>query len=131
MSEIDVGMGTLYDVNKQLNLNEKILTRTEIKKVLKEVKDYFRKHKDKYFMLLCKEKSDYTLFNFNNKNDISLQSAIKDLQECLENRGQIISIEPDGEYALEIWLKVEDDTFLYYIFPYDIGVIEEGIKEND
>lgn len=131
MSEIDVGMGTLYDVNKQLNLNEKILTRTEIKKVLREVKDYFRKHKDKYFMLLCKEKSDYTLFNFNNKNDISLQSAIKDLQECLENRGQIISIEPDGEYALEIWLKVDDDTFLYYIFPYDIGVIEEGIKEND
>lgn len=131
MSEIDVGMGTLYDVNKQLNLNEKILTRTEVKKALKEVKEFFKENKDKYFMLLCKDRGDYTLFNFNNKNDISLQNAIKDVQECLENRGSIISIESDNGYNLEIWLRIDDDTFLYYIFPYDIGVIEEGIKEND
>jgi hypothetical protein len=76
-------------------------------------------------MLLCRERYDFTLFNLLNKNDLSLASGIKELKECLENRGAIISIDlTENKDAYEIWIKIDDEPFVYYLFPYDLGVIE-------
>ena len=126
MSEMT--LGNLYDVNKTMNIQQKILTNTELKAALRKVKQFFIDNLDKYFMLLCRERYDYTLFNFLNKNDITLQQSIKDLKECLLNRGQIISIDPSTEMdGYEIWLKIDDEAFAYYLFPYDLGVLEEGV----
>ena len=79
-------------------------------------------------MLLCRERYDFTIFNFNKgKTEFSLTHAIKDLEECLTNRGKIVSIEivKENEIAYEIWLIVDDQAFVYYLFPYDIGVLEQ------
>jgi hypothetical protein len=63
-----------------------------------------------------------------NKNDMSLNTTAADIDECLTNRGEIISIEPtENNDAFEIWLKIDDEYYVYYLFPYDLGVIEEGI----
>ncbi len=126
MSEME--LGNLYNVNKTINLQQKILTNTELKAALRKVKHFFVDNSDKYFMLLCRERYDYTLFHFLNKGDITLQQSIKDIKECLLNRGQVISIEPATEMnGYEIWLKVDDEAFAYYLFPYDLGVLEEGV----
>lgn len=119
MQEIE--MGTLYQVNKNLLMTEKAMTRDELRQAYKKIKKFFNEKPDKYFMLLCREKYDFTLFNFTNKENIKT----KDLEECLINRGDIISIEAtENKEAFEIWLNIDDEPFAYYLFPYDLGVIE-------
>ncbi len=125
----NITLGNLYDLNKSINKLEKTLTATEKKRVLREIKTYFRNVDNKYFMLLCKERSDYTIFAFNDKNEVVMQKAMQDIKECFDNRGKLISVEPAEGNALEIWLRVDDESFVYYLFPYDVGVIEEGVCE--
>ena len=119
----EISMGTVYDVVKSVVKTEKTLTNTELKKRLKEIKQFFLTKNDKYFMLLNRETYNFTLFNLGMKDEITMKRIMQDLKECLQNRGQVISIdEADGAY--EIWIAVDDDVLVYYLFPYDIGVIE-------
>ena len=121
----DINLGNLYDMNKQATLSERPLKKHEIKDKMINVKKFFADGQ-KYFMLLCRERYDFTIFNFNEKTDFSLHHAIKDLQECLENRGSIISIDLDSTgLAYEIWIVVDEQAFVYYLFPYDTGVLEQ------
>ena len=76
----------------------------------------------KYLMLLSNERKDYTVFALRNKNRLELADAlVKEVMECLENRGQIkeFDVKRDAN-AIEIWI---DDAF-YALFVYDLGVIE-------
>jgi hypothetical protein len=77
-------------------------------------------------MLLCHERRDYTLFRYtDNKNKEKDIQTIEEMIECLLNRGQIkgIDITKDG-IAIEIWISINGESFAYYFFPYDEGVIE-------
>lgn len=129
--EIETGMN-LYDMNKQIiQQNGKQLSVYALNEKLKQVvAPFFRKTKQemqpKYFMLLCHEKRDYTLFRldwFSNECDLDAAATLK---ECLQNRGLIYSIDWDNinEVALEIWLHDGEGVNCYYLFPYDEGVIE-------
>lgn len=124
MSTIDIG--NLYDMNKTAISKEKTLDYFEIKYLLNKVKMFFSNKKDKYFTLLCREKYDFTVFRLREKSNSTLEQTLKDLQECLENRGKVTSIEitPDNN-AIEIWIKIDNEPFVYYLFPYDEGIIEE------
>lgn len=76
----------------------------------------------KYLMLLSNERKDYTVFALRNKNRLELaDTLVKEVMECLENRGQIkeFDVKKDAN-AIEIWI---DDAF-YALFVYDLGVIE-------
>lgn len=127
MSEIM--MGTLYDMNKAAIINMPSLTNSELKKNLKKIKQFFLDKTDKYFMLLNRETYNFTLFNLGNKNEIAMKQTMDDFKECLDNRGRIVSIEPDSEGNYEIWI-VDDfnEALVYYLFPYDLGVIEHGTE---
>jgi hypothetical protein len=125
---IDIGT-SLYDLNKQLvKQNEKELKSYELKQGLKKVKSLLTKYPDKYFMLLCREQYDFTLFVLNNKESETLNTTLTDLQECLTNRGSIYSIEfaTESQEAIEVWINVDEEMRAYYFFPYDLGVIENG-----
>lgn len=127
MSEIM--MGTLYDMNKAAIINMPSLTNSEFKKNLKKIKQFFLDKTDKYFMLLNRESYNFTLFNLGNKNEIAMKQTMDDFKECLDNRGRIVSIEPDSAGNYEIWI-VDDfnEALVYYLFPYDLGVIEHGTE---
>ena len=127
-SETDIKMGTLYDINKAAIAMEKPLKKIELKDKLRNIKPFLAKYPDQYFMLLCRERYDFTIFNFcNGKTDFALSHAIKDLEECLMNRGKTVSIElvTGSKNAYEIWLIIDDQAYVYYLFPYDIGVLEQ------
>lgn len=127
MSEI--GMGTLYDMNKIAIVKLPALSNKKFQKKMKEIKDFFLKNNDKYFMLLNRETYNFTLFNLGDKNDIAISLTIADLEECLCNRGKVVSIEVDSTSNYEIWVINEDNKALvYYLFPYDLGVIEHGME---
>lgn len=130
--EKKINLGTLYDMNIQLMQNAEPLSEEVLKELLSERIEYFFLDKlDKYFMLLNKELSDYTIFYLGSKRDITTERVTAGFRECLENRGKILSMElTKDNSAVEIWLRIGGDKDqnnvirAYYLFPCDSCVIE-------
>lgn len=125
----EIGFGNLYDLNKQLMEKENVLTSEELSAKIAEIKTHFFTPKflagNKYFMLLCHEDRNYTIFNLSQM--AAPTNAAEALLECLVNRGQVLSIEQQLDEAYEIWIKNiydENQVLCYYLFPYDEAVIE-------
>lgn len=126
MSEI--GMGTLYDLNKMAVEKGEIAL---VGDMLEEKKDlimnFLKDTNAIYYMLLSNERKDYTIFRneMRNYDEEKLKIEINELMECLLNRGLIKGIDlTKDEQAIEIWLSIEEEAFVYYFFPYDNAVIE-------
>jgi hypothetical protein len=123
----DITLGTTYEINKNLvEKYEKILSKEELEEKKQVILNYLQELNNFYFMLLCHERRDYTLFRYtDNKNKEKDIQTIEEMIECLLNRGQIkgIDITKDG-IAIEIWISINGESFAYYFFPYDEGVIE-------
>lgn len=115
---------TLYSINKQAMAQEKPLEQITANVLTYDMsKDIWSKAMNDsktYWMLLCHERRDYTVFI-----PLTLDGTVKELRETLSNRGQLLSIEKleDGNY--EIWIKDENsECFVYYLFDYTYGVIK-------
>lgn len=122
---IDTGQ-TLYDINKDLvQKNEKELTATELQIKTQEIETFINSQLYCYYMLLCHERRDYTIFEYDKGiKDMNSTSNLVDIliNECLKNRGEIRGINKiDG--AIEIWLSINNEAFCYYLFPYDDAII--------
>ena len=117
--------GNLYDINKNIVAQNEIKLSEGILNSKKEIiKNFINKTNNKYYMLLCNERKDYTVFHNNN---LSMETAKILVDECLINRGEIRGIDiTKNKDAIEIWLMIEDEAFVYYFFPYDMGIIEVG-----
>lgn len=124
----NISLGTLYDVNKNLVLKNEIKLTDGVLNSKKEIiTNFMRKMNNTYYMLLCNERKDYTVFKMNDKNsDDSIREIVSILvDECLKNRGEIRGIDlTKGKDAIEIWLIIEDEAYCYYFFPYDAAIIE-------
>ena len=121
---LDSGMN-LYDANKQLLANEKPLDPMIKSKKIHNIADMINKktEKESFYMLLCRERNDYTLFNFRNPQDYS--DFINDFNECLYNRGEVLAIDEQESGAWEIWLRdtETEEIVVYYFFDYNLGVL--------
>lgn len=118
----EVSLGTAYDINKNLiKKYEHLLTTDELKEKEEIIDNFTRSKSDHYYMLLCHDRRDYTIFH----TTVTEGSVYADLEECLNNRGGIYSIDPteDG-CAIEIWLMIDDEPYCYYFFPYEAAVVE-------
>ena len=124
----DISLGTLYDFNKQIMLKQKHLTKTEMQKIKIDLEDWFNWQIDGYAMLLCRERYDFTVFHlYEKQNQNPCAIAVKELLDLLKNRGNIISIEKDSNVinnAWEIWLEIDGEAFVYYLFNCDDWVIQ-------
>lgn len=122
MSEVQ--LGTLYDMNKELMKNEKPLSKTKIREIKQKLIQFFSE--DEYFMLLCHDLHDYTVFRQCEPFLSAAKESTKILvDECLFNRGELLSIEKtEDNLAFEIWIRNEEGIFCYYLFPYTKAVIE-------
>ena len=121
---LDSGMN-LYDANKQLLANEKPLDPIIKSKKIHNIADMINKNteKESFYMLLCRERNDYTLFNFRNLQNYS--DFINDFNECLYNRGEVLAIDKQESGAWEIWLRdIEtEEIVVYYFFDYNFGAL--------
>ena len=123
----NIELGNLYDFNKSAMSQFKPMDMIAFNKATLNIAQEMRKSAEEtqrhYWMLLCHERRDYTIFNI-----IAAElanSIANELRPTLLNRGTIIDIEKqeDGEY--EIWIRDGgNENFAYYLFPYDNGVIE-------
>ena len=121
----NITLGTAYEINKNLvEKYEKELTTKELQNKKTEIINFIQETKGQYYMLLCNDKKDYTVFNMLNKNNIEKMTNIL-VDECLVNRGIIKGIDlTKDKCAIEIWLSIENEAFCYYFFKYDDAVIE-------
>lgn len=129
--ELQISNFSTYEANKMLIAqNEKPISKLKLNTTIGDMAVRFRKwvwdNKCKYFMLLCKDRSDYTLFNIVDHN-FDIEEIKEALKDCFVNRGDVYDIHYEKNTdAYEIWLKIEDEFYVYYLFPYDVGVIEIG-----
>ena len=123
----NIELGNLYDFNKSAMSQFKPMDMIAFNKatldIAQEMREAAEKNNRHYWMLLCHERRDYTLFNI-----IAAElanSIVNELRPTLSNRGDIIDIEKQEDGAYEIWVRDnENENFAYYLFPYDNGVIE-------
>lgn len=117
----EVNLGTVYDFNKQAMKNEKPLDPIMLNKKVNEVAKWMFDAAD-YFMLLSNENKDYTVFNCCHSQ--RTEDIAKEILACLNNRGQVTDVtkQEDGNY--EIWLRIDGEDFVYYIFNYSWGIID-------
>ena len=121
----DLNAGTVYEVNKQLIQNYEPLTHLELAGIQKKLDDWFNMIIDTYAMLLCHDRRDYTIFHlYETQNEHPTAVAAKECIGCLAERGDILSIDPTEDGAWEIWLKIDNEPYCYYLFRYDDAVIE-------
>lgn len=132
-----VELGTLYEVNKSIIENNiEALTEEEMQNKKQIVREFINETNNNYYMLLCNENKDYTIFHRNRKSkegeflDLSegyegeiLENVLID--ECLVNRGKTKSISlTETKDAIEIWISIDGDSYVFYFFPYDAAIIE-------
>lgn len=138
--ETSFELGTLYDMNKNLVQNsEKALSQGMLNSKKEEIKNFLKKTNNEYYMLLCHERRDYTLFDLGYETYYTYKEKCKKIadvliDECLKNRGEIRGIDiTKDKQAIEIWISTEEDSYAYYFFPYDEGIIdiEEELEANN
>ena len=87
-----IEIGTLYDLNKQVISQLPEMSQENIQRELINIKEWFKRNQDEeWFMLLCREKADYTLFHLRQTKDV-YNKTIKALEECVKNRGFLMGI---------------------------------------
>ena len=130
--EKQVVMGSLYDMNKTIIKDLPALEEGQLNSKKEIIKNFITDTNNFYYMLLCNERKDYTLFDFHlqggnvKNNGTQIRCANCLIDECLKNRGKICAIDlTKNKDAIEIWLVIDGEAFMYYFFPYDAGVIAD------
>lgn len=122
--ELDLGMGTLYDVNKVIVQNSELALTEGILNSKKEIiKNFVVKTKNQYYMLLSNERKDYTIFLLENDNPMELAETM--IEDVLKYRGEIRGIDiTQDKQAIEIWISEKGESYVFYFFPYDAAVVK-------
>lgn len=122
----DISIGTLYDLNKTMVEQGKKLSTTALENKKGDIIRFLASTENQYYMLLCHEKRDYTIFRLT-KKELKNRTEIANIliDECLFNRGDVKGIDlTQDNGAIEIWLSNKEESYVYYFFPYDAALIE-------
>lgn len=67
----EINAGNLYEMNKAIMQSDKIknLTKEELNKKKRNIKTFIEEKQGTYYMLLCHEQRDYTIFNLKEKEN--------------------------------------------------------------
>ena len=117
----------LYELNKSFYLTQELLTEEAIAEKAIKITEYHKEQKNNFYMLICKEKSYFTLFEKHIRPEFNnLSEAV--IQILKENNWGIYDIyfnETTG--AIEIWIKTEEnEVHCMFFFAYDKGVVTYG-----
>ena len=116
---------SLYEINKasmaQINPLDPIWFNKQCERAAKEIIE----NKSQYWMLLCRERYDITIFNLLSPTT-NFQKLANEIKITLNNRGYILDFTKREDNNYEIWIrdKVTEENFVYYLFNYANGVIE-------
>ena len=110
----NVNIGTAYDMNKQLYARVPHIPDETVKERQHRMVAWIDYTSNKYYMLLCRERHDYTVFARLHDSTGDNRKLIDEVIGLLRDRGTLVDIIYDEK----------EEVFMYYLFPYDWGVIE-------
>ena len=117
----------LYELNKTVVNQLPALDKQGISAKMNVIHKIHNDSLNNHYMLLCKDYNYYTIFESDTMLNMPTFSAA--VCEIISSIGDVFSIEPteDGA-AIEIWIKPEgeESPFVFYLFPYDAGVVYYG-----
>lgn len=115
---------SLYELNQQLiaqmpQYDEKKWTDAKL-----IIADWYKNHKDSYYMLLCNQCNYYTLFDMTRENAIGADLAYE-IQDTIRYVGPVHDISVDTNDMIAVWAKWRDtdNIHCFYLFPYSQGVV--------
>lgn len=117
----------LYELNKNIVSQLPIMTMDQLSGKMSMIEDFMLSYHNLHYMLLCKEYNYYTIF----EHDVGLTFPTFGAAVCeiISNLGDIYSIElTKEEDAIELWIRPtgEEEPMVFYLFPYDTGVVYYG-----
>lgn len=107
---------SLYDLNKSVITQLPVLN--DLNPCLEVIRDFHNNNiNGKYYMLLCKDISYYTIFI----KDTLVMNEFNNIEEavlaCAQDIGGIVSVEKTPEETVEIWVKTKDgEALCMYLF---------------
>jgi len=116
-------LGTAYDMQKGIISQLYPMTKTAIAASLEKVINMVAKTGNRYYMLLCREKADYTIFNIGTDVPQAYDRLAMELKTCIKSRGKAKVIDANDEVA-QLWIQDGDEVSLYYFFPANANTIE-------
>ena len=116
-------LGTAYDMQKGVVSQLYPMTKAAINDALEKVKNMVAKTGNRYYMLLCREKADYTIFNIGTDVPRAYDRLAMELKTCIKSRGRTKVIDANDEVA-QLWIQDGDEVSLYYFFPANANTIE-------
>jgi hypothetical protein len=115
---------SMYDVNKQIVQQLPSISSDNLEKAKNTIKTFVDSTNGKYYMLLCKDISYFTVFNIVATANTDITN---ELLECAMEVGVIKSIEiTEDKQALEIWVSDNEtnNSYAMYFFNYTQGVVD-------
>ena len=115
---------SLYEMNKQAFNQIKPYDQIILNKKCKEMSSHIWNQDSDYWMLLCRERNDYTIFH--RKSTYENNLLFEALKDCLNNRGYVLDITQQNDGNYEIWIRDFDtkENIVYYLFDYHAGIVE-------
>ena len=113
---------SLYELNKTLYRSLSEISFNELQKDKVKIKEWIKDCGDEFFMLLCNERMDYTVFALTDTG----APAEQEIVDIVCERGIIKSIEINKEELwIQFWIETsKKEIYMYALFPYDNGVIK-------
>ena len=121
----EVTLGTAYELNRQLLAKVDDMKEQAIINKMNEVGAWLSsKPNSHYYMLLCRERNDYTIFRI---IDAHYYEITQEMIEVFQSRGAIVAINYShvcGTY--EVWIRVNEDEqpYLFMLFDCDDMIVE-------
>lgn len=130
---------TTYEINKMAMAAQPELTDQQFSSHVMNMSLWFSARPNSYyFMFLCRERNDYTIFNF---KEPRYEDAKRELKQLILSRGKPVSIDYDHDNdAYEIWVRTQSaqettrpktllgeeksDIVMYRLFRCDDFIIE-------
>jgi len=122
MTDKSVNMGNLYDLNKTLYSKMPKMKTEDFQKDVLNIGMWFSSRTERrYFMLLCRELNDYTVFEFKApKFDV----AKEELRSLILSRGIPVGIDYEhSSDTYDVWVKRGKEVYMYKLFPCDDFII--------
>lgn len=124
MAKKTATLGTLYEFNQMAYKQVKPIAPAKASEMIFNIGMWFSSDPTyKYFMLLCRELNDYTIFDFRSYN---YSKGEEELSELIHSRGQVLDIQYDHENDnYDIWIKSKQDgePHMYKLFDCNDFVI--------
>ena len=126
--ELSLNM-TLYEANKNIMKTVKPVAKKRMELDLANMSSWMATFLDtRYFMLMCKERSDFSLIHLINMN---YSAAVQEIKEILEERGTLLAINyVKEENYYECWVRQEaenpneSEVFMFALFDADWMVVD-------